>query len=183
MAVDGKCPRCAFKAPIVCFYQEAKDGRVTQAFAQLPPQVQGNYFQYLSLFRPKSGCAVQSAKAERLTLELVQEVTLGHVHQQGQVDRPCPPRIWGLAMEQMLERAGSLTLPVKTHGYLKTIAWDLANKEDAGHESTIRKQEAQGQRPGPRGVDPLEAARKKWDEEHGKDEGVEMPVFQMKGMD
>ena len=183
MAVDGKCPRCAFKAPIVCFYQEAKDGRVIQAFAQLPPAVQGNYFQYLSLFRPKSGCAVQSAKAERLTLELVQEVALGYVHQKGQVDRPCPPRIWAMAMEQMMERAGSLTLPLKTHGYLKTIAWDLANKEDVKQESTIRQQETQGNRSRPRGTDPLEKFRQEWDKKHATVKSGEFPTLQIKGME
>lgn len=143
MATDGKCPRCAFKAPIVSFYQEAKDGRVILAFAKLPAGVQSNYFQYLSLFRPGSGCAMQSAKAERLTLELAEETNRGHVSQKGKVDRPCPPHIWSRAMEQMLERAGGLTLPVKTHGYLKTIAWDLANKEDAANEMITSRSYAQ----------------------------------------
>ena len=78
---------------------------------------------------------MQSAKAERLTLELAEETNRGHVSQKGKVDRPCPPHIWSRAMEQMLERAGGLTLPVKTHGYLKTIAWDLANKEDSAKET------------------------------------------------
>lgn len=146
MAVDGKCPRCGFKAPIVCFYQEAKDSRVVAAFAKLPAQVQANYFPYLSLFRPKSGCAVQSAKAERLTMELAKDVNRGYVHQKGQVDRPCPPHIWSMAMEHMIERAGGLTLPLKTHGYLKTVAWDLADKEDRQQETKRRKSELQGKR-------------------------------------
>lgn len=191
MALDGKCPRCAFKAPILSFFQESTDSRVCVAVVKLPPQVQAIYFPYLSLFRPKSGCAVQSAKAERLTNELNDLVSKEYVSERGQVDRPCTPRIWAMAIEKMLEQAGSLTLPMKSHGYLKTIAWDLANKEDAGREQQIRTNEAQGQRPKgeerprPSGVDPLEKARQAWDEKHGTPSGepgaIALP--EIKGMD
>jgi hypothetical protein len=179
MGTDGKCPRCAYKAPILCFYQEAKDGRILAAYAKLPGQVQVHYFGYLSLFRPASGTAMQSAKAARLTLELADEVAKGFISRQGQVDRSAAPRIWGMAMEQMMERSGSLTLPVKTHGYLKTIVYDIANKENAGQEQTTRSAEARGQSPVRETMPSAEKRRrdldakwekeqKEWDEENAK---------------
>ena len=183
MGRDGKCSRCGFKAPMISFYNEANDGRISAAIIKLPPQVQNNYYPYLSLFRPKSGCAVRAEKAERLTNELAELVNKGYVSQKHQVDRPCPPRIWAQAMEQMMERAGSLTLPMPNHNYLRTIAWDLANKEDAGKEKTNRQYEAQGQRPTPRGVDPLEKARLEWDEKHAGESQPARPYFVIKGME
>lgn len=187
MGRDAKCPRCDFKAPTVAFLKAADEGQLTVAVLKLPSSVQNHYLAYFSLFRPQSGCAVSISKAERLTNELAELVNKGHVSQKGQVDRPCQPRIWSMAMEQMLERAGGLTLPIKTHGYLKTIAWDLANKESAGQESTNRQDEARGVAPTStqtihRGVDPLQKARDQWDKDHPEEAG-KLPGFVMKGME
>lgn len=137
MAYNGKCPRCSYKAPILSFHQGGEDGRMGAALIKLPPHVLVLYYPYLSLFRPKSGCAVQTSKAERLTNEFAELVAKNYVSKKGQVDRPCPPRIWGMAMEKMMEQAGSLTLPMPNHNYLRSIAWDFANREDANRESTI----------------------------------------------
>lgn len=142
MGRDAKCPRCDFKAPTVTFLNAADEGSLAVAVLKLPKSVQNHYLAYFSLFRPKTGCAVSIKKAERLTNELAELVNSGFVKQKSQVDRSCSPRIWGMAMEQMLERAATLTLPLKTHGYVRTIAWDLANKESAGQEQTNRAGEA-----------------------------------------
>lgn len=142
MGTNGKCPRCAYKAPILCFYQEARDGRILEAYAKLPTQVQTHYFTYLSLFRPASGTAMQTDKAARLTTELGDLVAKGYISKKGQVDRSAAPRIWAMAMEKMMEQVGGLTLPITTHGYLRTIVYDLANKENAGQEQENRAGEA-----------------------------------------
>ncbi len=186
MGRDAKCPRCDFKAPTVTFLKAAEEGLLVVAVLKLPASVQSHYLAYFSLFRPKSGCAVSISKAERLTNELAELVNKGYVSQKGQVDRPCSPRIWAMAMEQMVERGASLTLPLKTHGYLRTIAWDLANKEDTVQERDLREQEARGHsakrdQHSPRGIDPLQAARDKWDAEHGTPPAL--PGFVIKGMD
>lgn len=169
MALDGKCPRCAYKAPILCFYQESKDGRILEAYAKLPAQVQAHYFAYLSLFRPASGTAMQSAKAARLTNELAEEVAKGYISRQGQVDRSAAHRVWAMAMEQMMERSGSLTLPIKTHGYLKTIVYDIASKESAGQEQITRAGEARCQS-AKRHINPdVEKSRRMAEEKHEKE--------------
>lgn len=84
-----------------------------------------------------------STKAERIITEFIDLVGKGYVSEKGKVDRPCPPYIWATAMEQMLEKASALTLPMKSHGYLRTIAYQLADKADAQvekkqHDSVVR---------------------------------------------
>lgn len=198
MGTDGKCPRCAYKAPILCFYQEAKDGRILEAYAKLPVQVQGNYFAYLSLFRPASGTAMQSSKAARLTSELVNEVAKGHISVKGLVARPASSHIWAQAMEKMMEQAGGLTLPITTHGYLKTIVYDLANKDNAEQEQEDRDGEASCQSPR-RGKNPnveesrrlseekFEREMEEWKKENAKKveqlEGDTNITANIKGMD
>ncbi len=165
---DGKCPRCNHKGSIIDFLEAAGEGRMLVIFKDLPKDVQTYFLSYFSLFRPKSGCAIQQPKAERLLQELVDLVALGYVQMSGQVDRRCPPRIWATAMEQMIEQAGRLKLPMKNHNYLKSIAWDLADKADAQQEkkqTTIQM----NSRTRPRAdadpaLDPMEKARREWDE-------------------
>ncbi|MDD2468954.1 MAG: hypothetical protein PHI97_33710 [Desulfobulbus sp.] len=142
--MNGKCPRCAYKAPVICFVDAAEYGAMMQAFSDLPYEVQKPFLKYLSLFKPASGCAIQSAKAERLTRDLVALVAKGYVSEHGKADRPCPPGFWVMGMERMQELAGTLDLPMKNHNYLRSIVYKLANQADAQREQHQRRQEVDG---------------------------------------
>lgn len=144
MPHDGRCHRCGYKAPITCFLDDAQFGPFLALFADLPHEVQKPYLRYLSLFRPASGCTLQPSKSERLTRELLALVGKGYVSQQGKVDRPCPPSLWVLGMERMLEQAASLTLPMKNHNYLRTIVYQMADQADARNEQQVRREEVDG---------------------------------------
>jgi hypothetical protein len=86
MPVNGKCPRCAYKAPVICFVDAAEYGAMMQVFSDLPYEVQKPFLKYLSLFKPASGCAIQPSKAERLTRELVALAAKGYVSEQGKAE-------------------------------------------------------------------------------------------------
>lgn len=144
MPVNGKCPRCAYKAPVICFVDAAEGGAMLQAFSDLPHAVQKPFLKYLSLFKPASGCAIQSSKAERLTRDLVALVAKGYVSEQGKADRPCSPVFWVMGMERLQELAGTLDLPMKNHNYLRSIVYKLANQADAQREQHQRHQEVDG---------------------------------------
>jgi len=144
MPTDGKCPRCAYKAPVSCFVDAAEGGQLLQVFAELPYEVQKPFFKYLSLFRPDSGCAIQPSKAERLTRELVALTIKGYVTEKGKTDRPCSPSFWVIGMERMQELAANLDLPMKNHNYLRSIVYKLANQADAQREQQQRKEETDG---------------------------------------
>lgn len=172
MPREGKCPRCLYKTSLISFIEAAGDGKLIPVFQKLPAGVQACYLSYMSLFRPKSGSAIQLDKVVRLTLDLVELVALPYVHVQGSVDRPCTAKTWAMAMEQMIEQAPGLTLPMKNHNYLKSIAWDVADKADRTAEKTYeskaqhRRQQPDLSAADPR-LDPMEKARREWDEKHG----------------
>lgn len=184
MAVDCKCPRCNHKAPLVDYLAGAADGELAAVILQLPRLVQTHYLRYFSLFRPASGRAIQTQKAIRLSQELADLVKLSHVSQQGKVDRPCPPSIWAQAMERMIEQIHTLTLPMKSHGYLKTIAWTIADKADAQTETKQTQQ--QTKRPIKKEnypADPLQKIKDEWDKKHGADATSVISTDFVKGME
>lgn len=176
------CPGCGSVASAETWLNDALCRETMMAVVKLPHPLPQSTLGYVSLFRP-SKRALTWKKAKRLVNELATLVAAGHIQVQGKVSRPCPPRIWALAMEQMMERRDSLRLPMPNHNYLKQIVWELADRDDAGQEKTIRQQEAQGHRPLTRGSDPLEKARQKWDEENTGKEQPGIPDFVMKGME
>ncbi|MBU1059094.1 MAG: hypothetical protein KJ804_12345 [Proteobacteria bacterium] len=181
------CPGCGSVASAETWLNDSLCRETMLAVVKLPTPLPQVMLGYMGLFRPGKR-ALTWKKAKRLADEIAALVAAGHIQVQGKVARPCPPRIWAMAMEQMLERRDSLRLPMPNHNYLRQIAWELADREDAGQESTIRKQEAQGNRTrhtghAPRGIDPLEKARQEWDAKHGTVESEDFPALRMKEME
>jgi len=137
------CPACGAIASAEAWENDTNSRHANAAMLDLPAPLHRYIKSYLSLFRPQSS-ALNWAKAHRLTEELLKLVATGNVQVQGKVSRPCPPRIWALAIEQMIERRQQLQRPLKNHNYLRHIAWSLADKEDRSQESRIRKAEGNG---------------------------------------
>lgn len=182
------CPGCGSVASAETWLNDALCRDTMLAVVKLPAPLPSVTLGYMSLFRPGKR-ALTWKKAKRLAEEIAALVAAGHIQVQGKVARPCPPRIWAMAMEQMMERRNSLRLPMPNHNYLRQIAWELADREDAGHEKSTRTSETQGQRSRPRGVDPLEKARLEWDKKNAAESlktltGSDvLDGFQMKGME
>jgi len=179
------CPGCGSVASAETWLNDALCRETMLAVVKLPHPLPKSALGYISLFRPGKQ-ALTWKKALRLVNELSVLVATGHVQVQGKVSRPCPPRIWAMAMEQMVEQRNGLSLPMPSHVYLRKVAWDLADKEDTVQERHLLEQEARGhsskrEQQRPRGIDPLQAARDKWDAEHGG--APVMPDFKIKGMD
>lgn len=144
MPIDGKCVRCGYKAPLLSFIDAAEYGQFLALYSKMSASVQKQYLKYLSLFQPTSGCKMQHSKVERITSEFLALVAKGYVSEKGKADRACPPHLWGLAMERMQEQSATLRLPMKTHGYLCTIAYTLADDADSKGERKLRTEEANG---------------------------------------
>jgi len=141
--VKGMCQTCGATAPLEWFLNEPVARQVLVAALALPVVVQSQLLGYLALFRPPGG-SMQPRKALRLVKEVADLVAPGHVQIKGSPARPCPPRLWAQAMEQMSERRDSLRLPLGSHQYMVKIAWGLADAEDAANEAVRRELEASG---------------------------------------
>ena len=136
----GTCQTCGTSAPIEWFLSDTEYRKLCGVFSELPKPVQEVVFLYLSLFRPLSGRSLAAIKATRLITELRDLVKTGHVQYEHNVARPCPPQIWARAMEQMVERRETIkTLPLKSHIYMKSIAYTLADEEDYRREQAPQK--------------------------------------------
>lgn len=132
--MNGTCQTCGTVAPIEWFLSETEYRQICAVLVELPKDIQPVVFHYLGLFRPATGRAIQVTKATRLLSEIKALVTAGHVQVDRKVARPCLPRIWAQAIEQMVERRDRLSLPMPNHNYLKTITYDLADQADAQAE-------------------------------------------------
>ena len=141
--MNGICQTCGAVAPIEWFLSEADNRQICAILAEMPKDVQAVVFFYLSLFRPVAGRALQARKAVRLMTDIKNLVAAGHVQIDKRPARPCPPKIWALAMEQMVERRDRLTVPMPNHNYMKAIAYDLADQADARAEKAGYAQQRQ----------------------------------------
>lgn len=137
------CPSCGLTASAEAWLNDASARELLLAVATLAYPLSKACLPYLGLFRPEKR-ALSWDKAGKIVAELTKLIAPGHVQVQGKVARPCPPRIWAQAMEQMVERRDSIRRPLPNHNYLKQVAWQLADEEDARGETTRRQQEASG---------------------------------------
>ncbi|MDR3631737.1 MAG: hypothetical protein P4L42_15555 [Desulfocapsaceae bacterium] len=124
------CPACGAIASAETWINDALCRETLALIAGLPVPLPKAILSYVALFRPqKTGLSWK--KALRLVEEIKVLVKKGHVNVQGKVDRNCPPRLWAQAMDRMVERRVGLALPLKNHNYLRQVAWQLADQEDA----------------------------------------------------
>ena len=150
------CPSCGAIAGADAWTNDATIREFLGVLVKLPTPVGEIVLNYLSLFRPGAR-ALTWKKALRITGELAALIGPGTVQVQGKVARPCPPRLWAMALEQMVERRETLQLPIKNHNYLKQIAYSLADQEDARGESMRNRAERSGNHRSyePKGPEPL----------------------------
>jgi hypothetical protein len=128
------CPSCGAIASANSWMNDELCRETLAKIAALPSPLPKASLGYLGLFRPGQN-GLTWKKALRLAEEIAAIASKGFVHVQGKIDHNCPPRIWAQAMEQMVERRNSLSLPLPNgHVYLCKVAWDLANQEDAANE-------------------------------------------------
>ena len=99
----------------------------------LPYDVSRRALAYLALFRPASGRGLAWPKALRLLAELQGEVQAPHIQWEKKVARPNSAAAWGGAMERIIERPPK-ALPLKSHGYLKAVAYEIADEMDRRQE-------------------------------------------------
>jgi hypothetical protein len=154
------CPTCGAIASAETWLNDAVCRDVLAAIAALPAPLPKAALGYLGLFRPAER-GLSWPKAQRIVGELVTLIGAGWVSSPGKVDRTCSPAVWARAMEQMVEQRVRLTLPMKSHNYLRTVAWELADEVDRRQEAAIRKGPP---RQAVKTYDPLEKARREFDE-------------------
>jgi len=145
--VRWPCPSCGAMHSLEGWQGNADARQFARVNAELPSSVARHSLLYLAMFRPRSGSGCGRgliwSKALRLIGELKLLVDQSHIQWEGRPARPIDAVIWGMAMERMIEKPPR-KLPLRSHGYLTSIAYDLADEADRAREVRHNQAERDG---------------------------------------
>lgn len=116
-----RCPCCGAENSLdaLLAHDEARDAML--ALMQAGGETARLAVQYVALFRPKQ-TALTWGRMAKLLNELLPDMQRG-VIERDRVAYPAPPEAWAYGFREMLAKrhAGSLKLPLKSHGYLYEV--------------------------------------------------------------
>ena len=127
------CPSCGATNSAESWVNDAIARQCLKIVGGLPDAVSQRCLSYISLFRSDTGKGLAWSKALRLLSELQDEVRAPFIQWEKKVARPNSAVAWGNAMERVICRPPK-TLPLKSHGYLKAIAYEICDEMDKKNE-------------------------------------------------
>lgn len=127
------CPACGFTGDAEAWLAEPAWRDALVAALALPGPLADRLLRYLRLFSPHSR-SLSPDRAARLLRQLLEPIAAGAIERNGRT-WPAPLDYWQSALDELLERRSSLTLPLKTHGYLFEIVAGIAGKAEGRAEA------------------------------------------------
>ncbi|MBI5550725.1 MAG: hypothetical protein HY911_04400 [Desulfobacterales bacterium] len=140
------CPSCGAVHSAEAWTNDGQARQCLLLVAELPTEVSRRAVPYIAMFRPSSGRGLQWSKALRLLAELRQLVMDAQIQWDRRPARPNSAQAWAQAMEQVIQHPPR-RLPLTSHGYLHSIAYDLANEADRRQEIRHNEMERAGRLP------------------------------------
>jgi len=135
------CPCCHTDFPLEAGINDvAARNAVKLAFSITP--LGDSLLAYVQLFKPEKK-VLSMSKLTKLLEELVPMMRDGKIEYKGRV-WPAPQPYWEQSIRQMLDSRESLTLPIKTHGYLFSIIAGYADKDGGKTEKQTEARRASG---------------------------------------
>jgi hypothetical protein len=114
--------------------------------AELPESVSRRAIAYLALFRPMGGKGLRWSTVLKHLAELDRQVREPFVQWEQRPARPNESRFWGQTMERLIE-CPPKKLPLKSHGYLRAMVYEVADEADRSAEKVRNQAEAGGRLP------------------------------------
>lgn len=134
--IRGRCWHCGATGDLTAFAAGERSREALKLALKLPREVQVELMGYFALFEPGPGKrSVPDETAARLMATLVELAGAGTVKWKQGAERACPPRLWAEALRIVIAAKDSIELPLKSHGYLTSVAYKLASKAEAKSES------------------------------------------------
>lgn len=128
------CPSCGAVASLEAWTIDEKVRWYLKIISELPGPVAVNVPQYLGLFRdPASRRGLSWARVKTLLVQLKERVEASEIQWKNKAPRPNSARAWGMAMEKIIQNPPE-RLPLTSHGYLRAIAYDIADELHAHEE-------------------------------------------------
>lgn len=143
------CPSCGAVHSAEGWVSGADARQCMAVIARMPLEVSKQALPYIALFRPRVPESEKNyrgliwSRALRLLKELEDLLADAHIGWQGRPARPNSQRAWAMAMEQVIQRPPR-RLPLSSHGYLRRIAYDIADEMDRKEEVRHNQAERSG---------------------------------------
>lgn len=150
------CPSCGALHSAEAWTNDAEARQCLLIVAEMHADVARRALPYLALFRPGGGRGLKWDKALRLLSELRAMIGEPHIQWDRQPARPGSAAVWAQALEQIVQRPPA-RLPLTSHGYLRRIAYDVANETDRAAEVRRNAAERSG-----RALERPAAPEEKW---------------------
>lgn len=116
-----RCPCCGAENSLDALIAHEGARQAVWAVAQVGGEVGKLAVQYIALFRPTK-TALTFERMAKLLGELLPDMERGAISRNS-LEYPAPPEAWIYGFRELLARrnAGSLKLPLKSHGYLYEV--------------------------------------------------------------
>jgi hypothetical protein len=137
------CPACGATCAAEAWTNDSDARQALRIVAELPESVSRRSIAYLGLFRPMTGRGLKWSAALRHLAELDRLVREPYIQWEQRPARPNDSRFWGQAMDQLIQHPPK-KLPLKSHGYLRAMVYDIADDADRRNESARAAAEASG---------------------------------------
>ncbi len=131
------CPSCAAIASLEAWTNDENIRVCLNIICSLPQPLASYVPQYLGLFRDHgSKRGLSWPKVKRILMELQDLLDRPEIVWRNKAPRPNSARAWALGMERMIENP-PVQLPLKSHGYLRAIAYQMADEIDRAEENQL----------------------------------------------
>lgn len=128
------CPSCGAIHSAEALFTDAEARQCIRIISELPASVSRSVLAYLALFRGNQGRVLQWRRALTLLAELRDMVASSHIQRGHNVARPNRPEFWGEAISRIVA-VPPARLPLKSHGYLMSMVYDVADQADRAAEA------------------------------------------------
>lgn len=137
------CPACGATISLDAALGHEGAREAIQIALRLPASLGKVLIQYVGLFRPAQRNLSMDRVANLLN-ELLPMIEAAKIERNGK-HLAAPLDYWAQALNEMINKRESLTLPLKSHGYLLTIIAGYADKQEAKTEKTTEQTRSRGE--------------------------------------
>ena len=134
------CPSCGAVASADAWLNDAAIRESIRIMTTMPNEVANQTLGYLGLFRASQTRGLGWSRVIRLLTELNALAKQPYVQRGRDAARPNCPAYWAETMQTLCDRPPK-KLPLKTHGYLVSMVYDLADAAD--READKRRNQAE----------------------------------------
>lgn len=135
------CPCCFARYDLVATLNDSDARNAVSISLKFPPELSDLILRYAGLFRPK-GRALSWKKIIKILVELDFCIKTGKINRHGRAWTVTIEQ-WRQGLDEILNQADKLNLPLKSHGYLYEILAGISNKIEADNErNTEHKRQA-----------------------------------------